>query len=277
MLRVIHHRHVIQFKMSRTIPGGGRFTTSAFLFDGLLIDTGGIYCREEFMQALRRFPPQLVVNTHYHEDHIGNNKPIQDEWGIPIYAHPMALPIISEPSTRLGMEWFRQLVWRVPDGSEVLPLGGELITPHYRLQVIHTGGHTPDHICLYEPQHQYLFSGDLFLGERVKHSYLYEDINQILAAWRQLSRLPVKEIYCALLGRVPNGQQAILNKIAYWEELKSAAQKYQQLGYSRRKIRRLLLGKEGLRSYLTQGRYSKQNLFDSLMGLGPTNGMGGLT
>jgi glyoxylase-like metal-dependent hydrolase (beta-lactamase superfamily II) len=41
--------------------------------------------------------------------------------------------------------------------------------------VIPTPGHSEDHICLFEPNEGWLFSGDLFISERVK--YMREDEN----------------------------------------------------------------------------------------------------
>jgi len=42
--------------------------------------------------------------------------------------------------------------------------GGEIInTGLYELEVIWTPGHSPGHVCLYEPRNQFLFSGDHIL------------------------------------------------------------------------------------------------------------------
>lgn len=39
-----------------------------------------------------------------------------------------------------------------------------LYTDRYRFAVLHTPGHSNDHICLLEPDEGWLFSGDLFLS-----------------------------------------------------------------------------------------------------------------
>lgn len=61
----------------------------------------------------------------------------------------------------------------------------------YRLQCIATTGHTPDHMCLYEPEHKILFSGDHILDKitpnntiwdapwNIEHDYLENYLNNI--------------------------------------------------------------------------------------------------
>jgi glyoxylase-like metal-dependent hydrolase (beta-lactamase superfamily II) len=67
--------------------------------DGLLIDPGCSYTAGELMSYLEKHPPKWGVNTHYHEDHMGGNRLIRERFGINIYAHPEAVPLIGRPST----------------------------------------------------------------------------------------------------------------------------------------------------------------------------------
>jgi glyoxylase-like metal-dependent hydrolase (beta-lactamase superfamily II) len=50
-------------------------------------------------KGLGKHPPKWVVNTHYHEDHIGANRLVPGRLGINIYAHPKLLTLIGRPST----------------------------------------------------------------------------------------------------------------------------------------------------------------------------------
>lgn len=44
----------------------------------------------------------------------------------------------------------------------------------YRLQCIATTGHTPDHMCLYEPEHKILFSGDHILDKITPNNTIWD-------------------------------------------------------------------------------------------------------
>jgi glyoxylase-like metal-dependent hydrolase (beta-lactamase superfamily II) len=75
----------------------------------------------------------------------------------------------------------------IPTIPDQVLYGGEVIhTGIYDLEVIWTPGHSPGHVCLYEPQNQYLFCGDhilpsitpnvsfnLFCGDDPLGDYIY--------------------------------------------------------------------------------------------------------
>ncbi|MHA2067684.1 MAG: MBL fold metallo-hydrolase [Candidatus Thorarchaeota archaeon] len=75
--------------------------------------------------------------------------------------------------------------------------GGENIsTGHYDLEVIRTPGHSPGHICLYQPTHQLLFSGDHILPSITSNiSYHVQSgdnpLGDYINALHKLENLPV--------------------------------------------------------------------------------------
>lgn len=85
----------------------------------------------------------LIVNTHGHPDHTGGNIPLKRLSGARIAIHPLEAPRIRPLEADILLE----------DGDTV-PVGAA------RLRVIHTPGHSPGHICLYDEGRRLLFSGD---------------------------------------------------------------------------------------------------------------------
>jgi hydroxyacylglutathione hydrolase len=67
-----------------------------------------------------------VVDTHVHADHVSGGRALADTAGAPYLLHES----VSVPGT-----------WRVTEGDEI-PLGNVTI------RILHTPGHTPEHICL---------------------------------------------------------------------------------------------------------------------------------
>jgi len=67
---------------------------------------------------------------------------------------------------------------------------------------------------------------------------------------------------------VSNAQEAIRRKIAYWEEIGGEAREMAGRGHRPEAIRDALLGKEGLLTYWSRGRFAKLNLIEQLLAMG---------
>jgi glyoxylase-like metal-dependent hydrolase (beta-lactamase superfamily II) len=88
--------------------------------------------------------------THTHIDHVGGALEARRVYGIPVAVHARhaAATVGGRP---LAPE--RLLV----DGDEIEFQGG-------RLRAVHTPGHESGHVCLYEPERRWLFTGDTILS-----------------------------------------------------------------------------------------------------------------
>jgi glyoxylase-like metal-dependent hydrolase (beta-lactamase superfamily II) len=145
---------------------GGYDYAVCYLIDGtLLIDTGFPWARRCLQKTLKTLGADrtisIVVNTHYHEDHTGNNDLLAELTDARIYAHRLAVPEIRFPSE---LPWYRDFLFGPPQTVEVEPIPPAIETEHFRLQVYETPGHCPGHICLFEPERRWLFSGDLYVA-----------------------------------------------------------------------------------------------------------------
>lgn len=264
MIRVREWGEVTGFLMGRSMGPYVPYTVHAFLVGNTLIDTGAVHAREDFMHALAGRPVGAVINTHHHEDHIGNNTPVRQLFGAKVYAPEEALPFIADPY-KLGLRFYQRVVWGCPDPSEASPLGASIELPGHVFQVIHTPGHSPDHVCLLEPDKGWLFTGDLFCGRTVRYLRRDEDFELILSSLKKLCTFDFSTIFCGLKGRVENGREALEAKIEFMEELKVRVMDLHRAGCSRREIRKRVLGREGAMYYLTATHFSKQHMVDSIL------------
>jgi glyoxylase-like metal-dependent hydrolase (beta-lactamase superfamily II) len=137
----------------------------------VLIDTGmGIANIKNAVEDLTQLPV-LVVNTHSHYDHVGDNHRFVKiaihraearklERGI----EPQNLADMVKPETFKGPppQGFDPETYRIPPSRATLQLkDGDLISLGNRnLEVIHTPGHSPGSICLWDKERGLLFTGD---------------------------------------------------------------------------------------------------------------------
>jgi len=265
MLKTSRSGPVIVFRMGRNVGKWVLYYVHSFLLGDVLIDTSTVYVANELMQALNDYKINNIINTHGHEDHTGNNRLLQRTRGLSVYAHPEALPYLEKPDKH--QPFYIKLCWNVPAPSTGLPLGDHFAAADNDLQVIHTPGHSPGHVCLYEAANQLLFTGDLFCGERVKYLRADEDFKTLLQSIKKLEDLKVETIYCAVSGVIQNGSQALQQKIRFMEELQDKTEDSYRRGAPPERIRQELLGREGLMYYASGGHFAKQNLINSILGL----------
>lgn len=113
----------------------------AALIDAGLEDGDLVQARLDHLKEISSPQPSYIVLTHGHHDHLGGVGRFKSATGARLVCHQLIA---------LGEV-------KVKDGDRV-DLGG------LTLEVIHTPGHSPGHICLYLRERQILFSGDHVLG-----------------------------------------------------------------------------------------------------------------
>jgi hydroxyacylglutathione hydrolase len=110
--------------------------------------------------AARQWILKLIVSTHGHWDHIGDNAVVAEHTGAEIAVHALDRERLTDP----------QPLWApfeiVPSVPAVdLAEGGLIRFGDVRLRVLHTPGHTEGSVCLLAEDEALLYSGDtLFSG-----------------------------------------------------------------------------------------------------------------
>lgn len=233
------------------------YGVSVYLVRDLLVDTGFPDARDDFETLLDEVRPQGIVLTHQHEDHAGNMA-MAAQRGLPVYGATETLDAIRAPE-RAG--FYRRFVWgRMP----------ALRIPVFRfepkeLQLIHLPGHSSDHHGIWDPDHETLFAGDLFLGVKVRVARPNEDIRLLAKSVREAQRLAPKTMFDSHRGLVPDAVAALTAKGDWLEETIGRIDEMAAEGLGERRIRDRVLGTEDFVARASFGDLSKLNFVRSVL------------
>lgn len=160
MLRVFCHepyliagRPVGPFAMNQYLVACTRTGEAA------IIDSGGdprlflAFCEERNLRVTR------LLQTHAHVDHVAGLGATKAATGAPIFLHPDdAAVYASAPASGL---MFGMRVAPPPPVDEDLSDGQVIAFGDVRLEVLHTPGHCPGHVCFVDHEAKRILAGDL--------------------------------------------------------------------------------------------------------------------
>jgi glyoxylase-like metal-dependent hydrolase (beta-lactamase superfamily II) len=117
-------------------------------------------------------PPEAIILTHGHFDHVGSLERLLGRWDVPVYAHTLELPYLTgrssypPPDPLVGggsMAWSSRLYPRGPidlgGRAQALPADHTVPgLPDWRW--MHTPGHSPGHVSLIRDSDAAVIAGD---------------------------------------------------------------------------------------------------------------------
>lgn len=146
-----------------------------------VIDPGGD--EGKILAEVKKMGVELayIIATHGHPDHVCGNRKIQEQTGAKIIMHSADAVFFGKPEVKnyfsmLGLTPSPPVDRQVEDGDEITI--GDIT-----FKVIHTPGHTPGGMCLYNAPN--LFTGDtLFVGGLGRSDFPGGSHQQLLASIR---------------------------------------------------------------------------------------------
>lgn len=173
----------------------------------MLVDSGmGVVSLREQVPLVTE-KPCLAVASHTHFDHIGCHHEFEDRAvhrdEAELMAHPtrentLADPYVTDeiftklpPAPYCSTEYAVKAApaTRILEAGDVIDLGDR------RFEVIHSPGHSPGGIMLFEKATQILFSGDtVYDGDLIDDAY-HSDIAAYIASMKRIHDLPVRVVH----------------------------------------------------------------------------------
>lgn len=108
---------------------------------------------------------EYLLQTHAHIDHVAGLAATKRALPLPLYLHKDDLPIYEFIPQQAKMYGFP--VEALPPIDHHYEDGDVLEVGDLRLEVMHTPGHAPGHVCLYERTRGILIGGDLLFRQSI--------------------------------------------------------------------------------------------------------------
>lgn len=129
--------------------------------EAVVIDPGDEADRILMSLAQSALKVSYIINTHGHFDHVGANKKMKQATSAPLLIHADDAIMLSRLSIDAGMFGLR--AENSPEPDQTIKHGDTIKFGNISLEVIHTPGHSPGGVSLFDGEH--VFVGDtLFLG-----------------------------------------------------------------------------------------------------------------
>jgi len=165
----------------------------------LLVDTGtGLFPLRKVLEAIDLKPIDVVL-THAHWDHLGNVHEFEN-----VYVHPddmdwtrLGLPlpdeqIIGMMTKDVDEKYLRD--FELPPLKHPSPKSIYDLKFEY-LEIIHTPGHSPGSLCIYDNLNKILFSGDTIYEGTVYCHYESTDPVKLKTSIDRLAHLDVVKVF----------------------------------------------------------------------------------
>lgn len=209
----------------------------------VLVDTGPHHLRKQVRSWIDGKDIATILLTHHHEDHSGNAALLQSQSNAPVHMHSYGVEKLSRGFKILP---YQHILFgkASPLQAQVYPdtIEGENLT----FKPIHTPGHSKDHTVYYVKEEGWLFSGDLWVGERIHFFRTDEHIDQQIESLQKVAELDFEMLFCGHRPRIKNGPMLVKRKLDFLVSFKEQVIDLHQQGFDAKAIAQELRRKRDL-------------------------------
>lgn len=174
----------------------------------IIVDPGDDADYIERIIADKNLRVTAIISTHGHFDHCLSVFELKLAYNVPFYLHQKDRFLLSRMSSG-AKKYLGIKADPVPEVDKYLHDHDEISVGKAKLLIIHTPGHTPGSICIYDNLSHFLLTGDLLFaqGGVGRTDFPYSNTDMLRKSLEIIFRLPGKTVIYP-----GHGEQSLLEK-----------------------------------------------------------------
>jgi glyoxylase-like metal-dependent hydrolase (beta-lactamase superfamily II) len=229
------------YKLGWSFLGQPLMTVFCYTFGDVMVDTGQSHMQEKVLEIARDNHIKRIFLTHHHEDHSGNAAALKQALDAKVFGHPLTR---EKMKTRFPILPYQKYVWGKTRPLKVNLLPEKIETGSGDMTCIHTPGHSKDHTVFFLEKKGVLFSGDLYLADKIKFFRSDEDMGAQIESLQKVLKLDFDILLCSHYPKPEQGRKRMENKLGFLQDLYGSIIIQREKGYSERQIFKVLKLKE---------------------------------
>ncbi|GBC61734.1 MBL fold metallo-hydrolase [Desulfonema ishimotonii] len=226
-------------------------TAFMYVTDGTVIDTGQRRMGRYVAELLGNRRLNRILLTHHHEDHSGNAGMLARKHGAVVMGHPL---MADKMRTGFNVLPYQHYMSGTAGRAEVTPFPDRITDGRLRFRPIHTPGHSRDHTVFLEEENGWLFSGDLYLTDRVWFFRIDERIADQIASLEKVLKYDFDALFCGHRPCPSGGKKRLRRKLEFLREFHGSVGALADSGYPEKAIIRKMRFRSDLKiRWITMG------------------------
>ncbi len=204
------------YELGWSLIGSPLMTVHCYVFGDIMIDTAQSRMQTEALRIASKHNIKRIYLTHHHEDHSGNAGAMVQALGTEAYGHEIT---IEKMATAFKILPYQKYVWGKTTPVKINPAPQTIETIWGEMIPIHTPGHSKDHTAYLIQNKGVLFSGDLYLGDRIKYFRSDENLGNQIESLKKILSLDFQTLLCSHFPKRKDGKKHIRRKLDFLQNL----------------------------------------------------------
>ena len=215
IFRIRNFDQIQAYELGWSLIGSPLMTVYCYVFGDIMIDAAQSHMQKEAVEVAFKHNIKRIFLTHYHEDHSGNASAIKQALNANVYGHEIT---IERLKTSFKILPYQKYMWGNAKPLNIEPLPDKIDTVVGEMIPVYTPGHSKDHNSYLIKNEGILFSGDLYLGDRIKYFRSDEEIGTQIASLKTVLSLDFNMLLCSHSPKRKNGKQHIQRKLDFLQD-----------------------------------------------------------